>query len=681
MRKIYQYGFMMAIILLVASCRKTDLLDGANKEYANVENLDDMVTPPNFNYSTIRDVNFEIQLYTPGGQPLSGVPVQISKVVSGNLVSLITLITDRNGFVQGVYALPTSITEVVVSPNYVGVPNNIVVPVAGDRVTFRLTKDGIPENTSLTGFTPNEVKNRMMKKTSTNYKYLAKYNSSGVPANLLKRDTISKSMLDFVNNSLPENKSVPKYHPTYLGNSCNTDLDITEKADVWITFVHEGAGYTNALCYYKYNTKNPPTTVKDIDTFYVVFPNASYAGNGGGLYSGDKVKIGTFDAGVSIGFVCISNGWNGSAVDDGLSQLFSDKNLNDVSNSELKQHTVLLYDDVNKQFYIGCEDIKRDNSSCDNDFNDIVFYAKSNPVKAISSQNVSLADNGVDTDKDGVSDLFDAFPKDASLAYKNIFPEPDKFGTLAFEDSWPGKGDYDFNDLVVGYQYEQWCDATNKVKEMKCRLVVRAIGAHYYHGFGFQLNVGSSEVSWVKGSKIYDDYIKLSNNQTENSQNTATIIAFDNDYKLVNRPSGSMLNTEEGSAFQKPDTLDIQIVFGKPQTASALGTAPFNPFIFIDGDRGKEVHLPGYAPTTLVNKKYFGTYHDNTNGKDVFYKTLNNLPYAINIPETLEYPLERQSIHYGYLKFAYWAQSGGTIFTDWYKDIEGYRKAGYLYSK
>jgi LruC domain-containing protein len=112
-----------------------------------------------------------------------------------------------------------------------------------------------------------------------------------------------------------------------------------------------------------------------------------------------------------------------------------------------------------------------------------------------------------------------------------------------------------------------------------------------------------------------------------------------------------------------------------------LGTAPFNPFIFIDGDRGKEVHLPGYAPTTLVNKKYFGTYHDNTNGKDVFYKTLNNLPYAINIPETLEYPLERQSIHYGYLKFAYWAQSGGTIFTDWYKDIEGYRKAGYLYSK
>ncbi len=27
-------------------------------------------------------------------------------------------------------------------------------------------------------------------------------------------------------------------------------------------------------------------------------------------------------------------------------------------------------------------------------------------------------------------------------------------GTLAYEDLWPGKGDYDFNDLVVDYDFD-----------------------------------------------------------------------------------------------------------------------------------------------------------------------------------------------------------------------------------
>ena len=58
-----------------------------------------------------------------------------------------------------------------------------------------------------------------------------------------------------------------------------------------------------------------------------------------------------------------------------------------------------------------------------------------------------------DTDEDGVSDLFDDYPNDPEKAFDNYSPAEGQFGTLAFEDLWPAKGDYDFNDIVIDYQY------------------------------------------------------------------------------------------------------------------------------------------------------------------------------------------------------------------------------------
>lgn len=670
---------ILAVVFI--SCKKNDL-DPDAIQLREIENLNELITPPGFNYSATREIRFEIQLYAPDGTPISGIPVQINEPVNETYKKLFTLYTNKQGFAEGTFSVPAYLSTFVISPNYIGIPNNMTVPVNNNLVSLKFNRSGMPSLALIPEYSPGRQSITLGKKSTLNYKYLSSYNKNGVPSKLEKRDVISSGMLDFINNSLPESKNLAQSHPAYLEEKINTDIDITEKSEVWVTFVHEGAGYKNSLCFYKYKTSSPPKSVSDIDTSYIVFPNTSFMNSGGGLYSGDKVKLGVFDAGTSIGFICISNGWNGSSVDEGYFQLFTDKTLNDVSKSSLNQHTVMLYDNVNEQFYFGCEDIKRDNSSCDNDFNDVVFYVKSNPIEAISTEAVPLADNGYDTDKDGVSDIFDAFPNNKELAYKNYLPSAGNFGTLAFEDSWPGKGDYDFNDLVIGYQFEQWTDADNKIKEMKCKLLVRAIGANYYHGFGFQLNTGGSEISYVKGASLTDKLISLEGNQLESGQKKATIIAFDNDYTYVKRARGQMMNTVSAKEYITPDTLNLHISFNSSVTASQLGTAPYNPFIFINGDRGKEVHLPGYAPTELANSKYFRTYHDNTNpAKNTYYKTLTNLPYALNIPESFEYPVEGKAINSGYLKFANWAQSGGGMFTDWYKNSSGYRDNSVLFFK
>jgi LruC domain-containing protein len=79
---------------------------------------------------------------------------------------------------------------------------------------------------------------------------------------------------------------------------------------------------------------------------------------------------------------------------------------------------------------------------------------------------------------------------------------------LAFEDNWPSKGDYDFNDVVVDYNINTVTNAQNQVVEVIGEFTLRASGATYNNGFGFQLdNIAPNKVTSVTGlptsAKVY----------------------------------------------------------------------------------------------------------------------------------------------------------------------------------
>ena len=158
-------------------------------------------------------------------------------------------------------------------------------------------------------------------------------------------------------------------------------------------------------------------------------------GSGGNLKSGNKIKLGKFNAGTSIGFVLFANGWNGQAVNSNATKFYSTTACNPETNPDLKKHTVLLYSAAKQNIdLIGFDDQNRETGGSDNDFNDIVFYATSNPPTAISQTNVQPVDEAKDSDGDGVIDNLDQFPNDATRAYVNYYPSKTTFGTLAFED-------------------------------------------------------------------------------------------------------------------------------------------------------------------------------------------------------------------------------------------------------
>lgn len=237
-----------------------------------------------------------------------------------------------------------------------------------------------------------------------NYNFLGSYTADGTPLYLEPiRDVVDVATQNMIKNSLPEGYPVPDFNPHYISSGYDTDIILDKAGDVWVTFVSEGAGYRNVLGFYTYDVNNPFQAKPQPQEITIIFPNVSAQGSGGGLLMGDKVKIGSFPAGTGIGWVLLANAWNGSSVTSGQWQLFSNINFNPESSETLRYHNVLLNDPTNERVILGFEDIRRDNASCDNDFNDAVFYVTANPYEAIrstnyadvsSASNVTSANNG-----------------------------------------------------------------------------------------------------------------------------------------------------------------------------------------------------------------------------------------------------------------------------------------------
>jgi LruC domain-containing protein len=280
-----------------------------------------------------------------------------------------------------------------------------------------------------------------------------------------------------------------------------------------------------------------------------------------------------------------------------------------------------------------------------------------------------------DSDGDGVPDDEDDYPNDPLRAFDNYFPAKDVFGTLAYEDLWPRFGDYDMNDLVLDYNLQLVSNAQNRIKDIIFTMVIRATGAGYRNGFGISIPVPPSDVEIVTGTRLTEGIISTRANGLEAGHtNQSVIIAFDNaDYNM-----GGFANVIPGGSMVEPDTIRIKVTFANPAPQDIMDNT--HPFIFINQERGREVHLPGNRPTELVNTSFFGRDDDDTKpAQGRYYLSSTNLNWAFAVPQSMPYPIENIEIIDAFLKFAEWAESGGELYPDWYLDKPGYRDESKLY--
>ncbi len=660
---------------LLASCRKeltlTENKDGkSNPSLANVANVNEIKVPQGFNFKTTQETIFDINIVGTNNEPVKFTRVTLSTDSKENGGEEIASgATDENGVFKTSISLATYFKQVVVNTSYIGIPSNIILDVASSHVQVKLGGKNpmMVRTTNIQNLNEGKLSKATINKLSTR---LGGWNSLGVPNNLTSpSDLVSTQLLNDINTLFPSSQSVAVRNPQLLDDNTSTrTLLVTQTCDVWVTFVTEGAGFTNTLFYYKYNKNFPPSTTNDIDSLIIIYPNSSFAGSGGGLATGNKVYIGQVGADTVIAYGIISNGFNTTTatVGNGQYALYANKDLNPESNPSLRQHMVMVRDVATNRLVMGFEDVRRDLTNCDHDFNDVMFYTTSNPANAISINGISNLPVSNDADGDGIKDSDDEYPNDPLRAFNNYYPSANGKATVAFEDLWPYKGDYDLNDIVVDYKYKVVTNASNKVKDVKANYTLRASGGIIENSFAVEFPTLRGNISTITGATL------------EAGQNNAVVTIFNS-----TRTEMSDWNTYNNVAAVDTVNYNVNITLNSPVDLSSFGLNEYNPFVWGNShgkNRGYEIHLAGKNWTGLVNTALLGTGHDDTNiNGSKKYLTPNTLPFAINIPERFDYPIESADVTSAHLKFAAWAQSGGTIFTDWYKNNSSNRNNANIY--
>ncbi|TCC86602.1 LruC domain-containing protein [Pedobacter frigiditerrae] len=271
-----------------------------------------------------------------------------------------------------------------------------------------------------------------------------------------------------------------------------------------------------------------------------------------------------------------------------------------------------------------------------------------------------------DKDKDGIPDLLDDYPDDANKAFNN-YSSITGGSTVAFEDLWPSKGDFDMNDLVMSYNYTIVTNANNIVVQVLGNFTLRAAGGTLSNGFAVEFPIPRASVRSLEGATL------------EAGQTNAVVVLFTDMQKEM--PNG---NTEPGKPQSNPKSYNIKFDVLKGPLFEDFGT-DYNPFIFyMSATSRREVHLMDKPPSQLADQTLFGQSNDDTDvAAGRFYVTKTGLPYAISIPtSSFQYPIENKDVTQTYLHFAEWANSGGKLFIDWFSNTDNsYRNPLLIYTK
>lgn len=484
--------------------------------------------------------------------------------------------------------------------------------------------------------------------------------NTGKPDSLIyARSEYPAEFFDRIANALPESH----VNEAFMTDDAGSNITMREEGEVFVTFIHEGAGYKNSFGYFTYDANNPPQSPSEVSET-IVFPNLSYPH----LTNGHRVSLGTFPAGTSIGFFIAANGfWYYDGVKPfATPYYYSLQDLNPDPEA-LRQHNVLLYDAEVEEVIIGFEDLPR--SWGDNDFNDAVFSVKATPASAIDTSTLNNIPDAQDADADGVKDSDDEFPNDYRRAFSSYYPSSSDWVSLAYEDRWPVTGDYDMNDLVVRERLQKIYNAQGNISGFKISGFIDARGASLRNGFGLRLMGTSPQVLDEATLTIANESFSKT---SEAGQSELVITLWQDTHEFTGTgQSGSCehFNTVKTCAELPPVPFELDVSFTSPQAEFSHGDLDF--FIFRKNYRGREIHMADFPPTDLFDVSQFGKREDTSDpAQGRYFRNEANLPWAIQVPSQWRHPREYIDVLWAYPDYEQWVETSGEENGDWYQTSE-----------
>lgn len=245
---------------------------------------------------------------------------------------------------------------------------------------------------------------------------------------------------------------------------------------------------------------------------------------------------------------------------------------------------------------------------------------------------------GIDSDGDGVNDDIDVEPCDIQTSLKRFDPADRVWGMMMFEDQWPSRSDFDFNDLVLAYNQSLNYNSAGLLTGIRLHIRLMAAGARQTNGLGF--HVPGVAASTVQQLQLFVD------GQPQpvgaRTGDTDLVVTLTNDvHATFGVPAGTWVNTDP-LAPTSPYVDIILTADFSPNGSVGSANAPFDIFLF-NNARQTEVHLPQHRGTSALNPNLFNTADDGTSATRAFV-TKGGIPFALIFPETVMYPTEGTSI-------------------------------------
>lgn len=259
------------------------------------------------------------------------------------------------------------------------------------------------------------------------------------------------------------------------------------------------------------------------------------------------------------------------------------------------------------------------------------------------------------------------------------YPSSNDTVSVAFEDLWPGQGDYDLNDFIVRMRTGQEI-GSGQTYAIIIEGDVSAVGAGFRNGFAVRIDeLDRSKV--VEGTIEFEiNGETVSASPLEEGTTKAVFVVVDNIWDFVEPAEGCTYYRTEldcGDAL-----IQFEFSLRAELTDVAEGTiasSVFNPFIFATPGFGRgslfssppgrslEIHMKNESPSSLADPGFFGLGDDASNPtQGLTYLTETGLPWAIETGSGWKHPAEEVDLLDAYPDFADFVLSQGQEKLDWF---------------
>jgi LruC domain-containing protein len=282
--------------------------------------------------------------------------------------------------------------------------------------------------------------------------------------------------------------------------------------------------------------------------------------------------------------------------------------------------------------------------------------------------------NVVDNDNDGAAAGVDVDDNNPNVSSYNYPQGEGLFFTSLYEDLYPCMGDYDLNDFVHNYSYQEGV-LNGDINEIKFDYKFPAIGAGFNNSFVLRVMDDSNNAALTLDAASAYDSAEIT--RVHDTENNTTLFVFNNIKSIYTNNTGAIINTRQ------IDYADIPVISG---TVTNVNGA-YDEFILQNGEMGHEIH-PLYnefhlnypalnAPSMYNDANNFSRCDDMSSDMTNLFINKNGFPWVLtDLPVDLPWPKEGISILEAFPNFDDFVISNPSL--DWYTNINGNRNSANL---